>query len=103
MSKLIGIINKRLAGNSSGNPEKDDIKTELYILSEKLKKHEQEFNMADNTDLIEALIYEEKALQSRFAFLMKQARELGIEINYVDREQDYAWYYFLALGFINPV
>jgi hypothetical protein len=86
MSRLIEIINRRFAGNHHDGIEKDDIKNEMYILHERLKKHEQEFNMTDDNDIIEALIYEEKALQSRFAFLVKQARELGIEINYVDRE-----------------
>ena len=86
MSRLVEIIGRRFADKRPEDNEKEDIKTEMYILYEKLKKHEQEFNMADDDDLIEALIYEEKALKSRFSFLMKQARELGIEINYIDRE-----------------
>ena len=63
---------------------KEYIKEEMFILKDKLKNHENEFNMAENDDLIEALIYEQKALQSRFTFLMKQAREIGLEVDFVD-------------------
>ncbi|MCL2697379.1 MAG: hypothetical protein FWE74_04790 [Oscillospiraceae bacterium] len=64
---------------------KDEIINELYILTQKLKFHEHEFNLTDDDDLIEALIYEQKALQSRFSCLMKRARELEIEVGFFDR------------------
>ena len=81
MSKL----SELLSSKNKGNLNHEELKSELYILSDKLKKHEQDFNMADNDDLIEALVYEQKALQARFSFLMKQAREKGLEINFFDR------------------
>ena len=79
----------KIAGFFKLNKEEDhvteDLKTEIFTLHDKLKKQEQEFNMADDDDLIEALIYEQKALQARFALLMKKARETGLEINFFDR------------------
>jgi hypothetical protein len=63
----------------------ENIKAELYILSEKLKSQEREFNQAEDDDIIEALIYEQKALQSRFSCLMKRAREMKLEIGFLDR------------------
>ena len=68
------------------NTDKEDLKQQLLTLSDKLKKREIDFNMTDNEDLIESLIYEQKALQSRFSFLMKQAREIGLEIDFFDRD-----------------
>lgn len=61
---------------------KESIKAEMFTLRDMLKKCEQEFNMTDNEDLIEALIYEQKAMQSRFAFLMKQAKRAELEIDF---------------------
>ncbi|MCL2639093.1 MAG: DUF2508 family protein [Oscillospiraceae bacterium] len=67
------------------NSVQDDLISELYILSEKLKIHEREFNLTDDDDIIEALIYEQKALQSRFSCLLKQAKELKLEVGFYDR------------------
>jgi len=63
---------------------KEYLKEEMFMLKDKLKSQEQEFNMTDDDDLLEALIYEQKALQSRFTFLMKQAKEAGLEIDFTD-------------------
>ena len=67
------------------NSAEENLKVELYILSEKLKTQEDEFNYAEDDDIIDALIYEQKALQSRFACLMKRARELKLEVDIFDR------------------
>jgi len=67
------------------NSAEENLKVELYILSEKLKSQEDEFNFAEDDDIIDALIYEQKALQSRFARLMKQAREMKLEVDIFDR------------------
>jgi hypothetical protein len=67
------------------NTVQDEIIAELYILNEKLKAQEREFNFTDDDDIIEALIYEQKALQSRFSALMKRARELKLEVGFYDR------------------
>ena len=48
-------------------------------------KNEQLFNMATEDEVIEAVIYEQRALQSRYAYLLKRAREKGIRIDYTDR------------------
>ncbi|MCL2109307.1 MAG: DUF2508 family protein [Oscillospiraceae bacterium] len=73
---------------TSKKPENEDyeeLREEMAELSAKMQKYEQQFNMTDNEDLIEALIYEQKAMQSRFSHLVKQAREVGLEIDFFDR------------------
>ncbi|MCL1823390.1 MAG: YaaL family protein [Oscillospiraceae bacterium] len=66
------------------NLENEDLKAELFIVRDMLKAQERNFNQTDDENLIEALIYEQKALQSRFAFLIKQAREKGLEVNFFE-------------------
>jgi hypothetical protein len=78
--EVILIMSKRVE-----NTVQEELIAELYILSEKLKSQEREFNYTDDDDLIEALIYEQKALQSRFSCLMKRARELKLEVDFYDR------------------
>ncbi len=65
--------------------ESTDILEELRQLSQMIVKNEQLFNMATEDEVIEAVIYEQRALQSRYAYLLKRAREKGIRIDYTDR------------------
>jgi hypothetical protein len=55
---------------------------EISILKEKLERNRYLFNQATDSDLIESFLYEEKALLSRYDFLIKRAREEGITIPY---------------------
>jgi len=81
MTKII----ERFKIKKNPDTEHEDLKSEIFILNDKLKKHEQEFNMVEDDDMIEALIFEQKALLARFSFLLRKARELGLEINFFDR------------------
>ncbi|MCL2694259.1 MAG: DUF2508 family protein [Oscillospiraceae bacterium] len=81
MQKIIELLNLR----RDDDTDREGLKSEIFILNDKLKKREQEFNMTDDDDMIEALIYEQKALQARFTFLLKRARETGLEISFFDR------------------
>jgi len=82
MTKIIEIFKHK----KEENTDKEDLKCELFMVNEKMKNREREFNMTDNEDLLEALIYEQKALQSRYSFLMKKARETGLEVDFFDRD-----------------
>lgn len=65
--------------------EKTELLEEIERLSELILKNEQVFNMTTDEQLIEAVIYEQKALKNRFAHLLKTAKEKGITIDYIDR------------------
>jgi hypothetical protein len=86
MPKIINLLQKK---KEAENTERDELIAEMYILSEKLKSQEREFNLTDDDDIIEALIYEQKALQSRFSCLMKRARELKLEVSFFERLNEY--------------
>lgn len=58
---------------------------ELERITEQFRANEQLFNMMTDDEMIEAVIYEQRALQSRYAHLLKIAREKGIRIDYTDR------------------
>lgn len=65
--------------------------TEQNILSElkqlylQMQKNEILFNMTDDDDLIEAAIYEKQALNARYTYLIKTAKEQGLKINFTER------------------
>lgn len=76
---------KNVKKSKESNKEVEDFKSEFYNICACLKKYEQLFNMTENDDLLEALIYEHKALESRYTYLMKKARDMEIEINFYER------------------
>ncbi|MBD5103932.1 MAG: DUF2508 family protein [Ruminococcaceae bacterium] len=65
--------------------EKDELVEEMERLSELILRNEEVFNMTTDEQLIEAVIYEQKALRHRFAYLLKTAKEKGIKVDYIDR------------------
>lgn len=67
------------------NTEVGDILEELERINDLIRKNEDLFNMATEDDVIEAVIFEQRSLQSRYAYLLKRAREKGIRIDYTDR------------------
>lgn len=66
-------------------PENTQIIDELNRVEEQLRKNELLFNMSEDAEIIEAIIYERRSLQSRYTFLIRQAKEKGIKINFTDR------------------
>lgn len=65
--------------------EKNGLIEEIAAISDLIASNEQRFNMATDEQLIEAMIYEQRSLQSRYAYLLKLAKENGIKIEYIDR------------------
>lgn len=65
--------------------EKSALVEEIAAISDLIASNEQRFNMATDEQLIEAMIYEQRSLQSRYAYLLKLAKESGIKIEYIDR------------------
>ena len=67
------------------NTEKNAVIDELERLKNQMIKQEQLFNLADSSELIEAAIFEQKAIEARYALLLKEAKEKGIVISCADR------------------
>ena len=65
--------------------EKNAVIDELERLKNQMIKQEQLFNLADSSELIEAAIFEQKAIEARYALLLKEAKEKGIVISCTDR------------------
>ncbi|MCL1865901.1 MAG: DUF2508 family protein [Oscillospiraceae bacterium] len=51
------------------------IQDELEQVHELLQKKEELFNLAEEDELIEAIIYEQKALRLRYDYLLRKAKE----------------------------
>ena len=62
------------------------LQDELIQINEELQKQDELFDMVDDEDLIEAIIYEKKALISRYNYLIKKARAEKISISFIERE-----------------
>ena len=67
--------------------QKAMIINELERLRNQMIKQEQLFNLADSSELIDAAIFEQRAIEARYAMLLKQAKENGIAISCTDRSE----------------
>ena len=71
--------------NKEATTENSQLIEELERITEMFRANEQLFNMMTDDEMIEAMIFEQRSLQSRYAYLLKIAREKGIRIDYTDR------------------
>ncbi len=58
--------------------ESQEITDALRLISDKIKKNEDNFNLISDADLIEAIVYEGMALKARYRYLLRQAKSIGI-------------------------
>ena len=65
--------------------ENSEIIEELERITQQFRANEMLFNMMTDDKMIEAVIFEQRSLQSKYAHLLQIAREKGIKINYTDR------------------
>ena len=65
--------------------ENSEIIQELERITDMFRANEMLFNMMTDDEMIEAVIFEQRSLQSRYTHLLKVAKEKGIKINYTDR------------------
>lgn len=65
--------------------ERRQLIDDILNLKYSMKKTEFLFDRTEDTDLIDALIYEHKALQSRYTYLIKKAKEMRIEIEQLEQ------------------
>lgn len=79
---MLNILKKK---KTQDEKERNEILSELDRLSDMIEKNEALFNLADDDNMLEAMIYEQKALQSRYIYLLKTAKEKGVRIDYIER------------------
>ncbi|MCL1903203.1 MAG: DUF2508 family protein [Oscillospiraceae bacterium] len=65
---------------------KNVIQDELNQLSQRMQNQELLFDLADDDDLIDAIIYEQKSLYSRYTYLIKKAKAESLHMDYVERK-----------------
>lgn len=65
--------------------ENSEIIQELERITDLFRANEQLFDMMTEDEMIEAVIFEQRSLQARYAHLLKVAKEKGIRIDYTDR------------------
>lgn len=65
--------------------EQSEIIEELEGIKNRIDANEAMFNLASDDEMIDAMIYEQKSLHSRYAYLLKVAKEKGIKIDFTDR------------------
>ena len=65
--------------------ENSELIEELERITEQFRANEQMFNMMTDGEMIEAVIFEQRSLQSKYAHLLRIAKEKGIKINFTDR------------------
>lgn len=64
--------------------ETEEIMSELYLLKDKIEKNEQLYNLAEDDAIIEALIFEERALMLRYSRLIARAKEKGLNVPFIN-------------------
>ena len=67
-----------LTGKPPEPNDSEEILADIDEIVSRLSYCRRIFNLVTDSDLIEAAIYEELALRSRYAYLMKRARAQGI-------------------------
>lgn len=67
-----------LTGEPPEPNDSEEILADIDEIVNELSHCRRIFNLVTDSDLIEAAIYEELALRSRYAYLMKRARAQGI-------------------------
>lgn len=73
-----GRVSCVLTGKPPETNDSEDILADIDEIVIMLSHCRRVFNLVTDNDLIEAAIYEELALRSRYAYLMKRARAEGI-------------------------
>jgi len=61
------------------------LQDELTEISQQLQEQDKLFDLVDDEDLIEAIIYEQKSLRSRYTYLIKQAKEQSLHLSFLER------------------
>ena len=77
---------KKDADGQEENEFRRQILEDLDYVSERLERIRESYDMTSEPELVDALIYEEKALRSRFDYLIRIAKEKNIKCRIGIRE-----------------
>ena len=77
---------KKNADGQEENEFRRQILEDLDYVSERLERIRESYDMTSEPELVDALIYEEKALRSRFDYLIRIAKEKNIKCRIGIRE-----------------
>ena len=57
------------------NKSNDKLKDDLKVISTQIAYNDMWFEMEDDSDLVEACIYQRESLQARYRYLLRKAKE----------------------------
>ena len=57
------------------NKSNDKLKDDLKVISSQIAYNDMWFEMEDDSDLMEACIYQRESLQARYRYLLRKAKE----------------------------
>ncbi len=83
---LKGERKKQLAEKAAGEARRRAFIDELERCTAQLERVRKSYDMVWEDELIDALIYEEKALFARYTYLLRTAKEEGIKFRAVIRK-----------------
>ncbi|MCL2054662.1 MAG: YaaL family protein [Oscillospiraceae bacterium] len=76
---MLALLSEKRRAQKTAEAVRELILTEINEIKSRLSQIETSFNLALDGKLIEAAIYEEMALKSRYAYLLQLARENNIK------------------------
>ena len=62
------------------------LQDELIEISQRIQAQDELFDLVEDDDLIEAIIYEQKALYSRYTYLIKKAKREELHLGTLERD-----------------
>ena len=83
---MIKLFNKTDRAEQEENEFRRQLLEDLDYVSNRLERIQESYNMTAEPELVDALIYEEKALRSRFDYLIRIAKEKNISCKLGIRE-----------------
>ncbi|MCH5192872.1 MAG: DUF2508 family protein [Oscillospiraceae bacterium] len=83
---MIRLFKKTGAAEQEEENFRRQLLDDLDFVSNRLERIRESYDMTAEPELVDALIYEEKALQSRFDYLIRVAKEKNIKCRVGIRE-----------------
>ncbi len=76
--KLFGVKDIKKGESTEDTAFRRQLLEELDLVTEKLSQIRESYDMTDEPELVDALIYEELAMKARYDYLIRTAKERNI-------------------------
>ncbi len=76
--KLFGVKDVKKGESTEDTAFRRQLLEELDLVTEKLSQIRESYDMTDEPELVDALIYEELAMKARYDYLIRTAKERNI-------------------------